>query len=207
MLKILGRKTSSNVQKVLWVADELKLRYERADIGGPFGGNDTPEYLKLNPNGKVPTIIEDDGWVMWESNAITRYLAAKYGDGTLYPADLRVRASAERWMDWQTNTVSPQMVGVFRGLVRTPPEKRDPAAIAKARDGLARLMGILDAHLAQSDYVAGPAFTVGDIPLGIAAWRWFEMPIEREDYPHLRRWFERLAERPPYQTHVMQPLE
>jgi len=207
MLKILGRKTSSNVQKVLWVADELGLEYERSDIGGPFGGNDTPDYLKRNPNGKVPTIIEDDGWVLWESNAITRYLAAKHGNGTLYPTDLRVRADAERWMDWQTNTVSPQMVGVFRGLVRTPPEKRDPGAIAAARDGLSKVMGIMDDHLSRNDYMAGKSFTVGDIPLGIAAWRWFRMPIEREDYPHLKRWSDLLAKRKPYQTHVMQPLE
>jgi glutathione S-transferase len=207
MLKILGRKTSSNVQKVLWVADEIGLPYERSDIGGPFGGNDKPEYLKLNPNGRVPTIIEDDGWVMWESNAITRYLAARHAAGTLYPNDLRQRASAERWMDWQSNTVSPQMVLVFRGLVRTPPEKRDPKTIKAGRDGLSALMAIMDRHLADNAYMAGDRFTVGDIPLGIAAWRWFSMPIEREEYPNLKRWSDALAQRKPYQTHIMQPLE
>jgi len=207
MLKILGRKTSSNVQKVLWVADEIGLEYERTDIGGPFGGNDKPDYLKLNPNGKVPTIVEDDGWTMWESNAITRYLAARHAPGTLYPNDLRQRASAERWMDWQSNTVSPQMVMVFRGLVRTPPEKRDPKTIAAGRDGLSKLMAIMDRHLADNAYMAGPQFTVGDIPLGIAAWRWYAMPIEREDYPNLKRWSDALAKRKPYQTHIMQPLE
>src|SRR5690606_18729823 len=130
-----GRKTSSNVQKVLWVCGEIGLPFERENLGGPFGGNDTPEYRALNPNGRVPTIV-DDGFVLWESNSCTRYLAAKHAPGTLYPDDLRVRANGERWMDWQLTIVSPAMVPVFWGLVRTPAEKRDNAAIEQARKKL-----------------------------------------------------------------------
>ena len=206
MLKIIGRKTSSNVQKVLWVCGEIGLRFERENLGGPFGGNDKPEYRALNPNGRVPTII-DDGFVLWESNSITRYLAAKHAPGTLYPDDLQVRANGERWMDWQLTIVSPAMVPVFWGLVRTPPEKRDNAAIEEARKKLSGVMGILDAHLKGSKFVAGDSFTVGDIPLGIAAYRWFNMEIKREDHPSLKRWYDLLTERPPFQEHIMQPME
>lgn len=206
MLKIIGRKTSSNVQKVLWVCGELDLPFEREDLGGPFGGNDTPEYRALNPNGRVPTII-DDGFVLWESNSCTRYLAARHAPGTLYPDDLQVRANGERWMDWQLTIVSPAMVPVFWGLVRTPPEKRDNARIEEARQKLSGVMGILDAHLKESKYVAGDSFTVGDIPLGIAAYRWFNMEMQREDHPNLKRWYDLLTERPPFQEHIMQPME
>jgi glutathione S-transferase len=206
MLKIIGRKTSSNVQKVLWVCGELGLPFEREDLGGPFGGNDRPEYRALNPNGRVPTII-DDGFVLWESNSITRYLAARHAYGALYPEDLRVRADGERWMDWQLTIVSPAMVPVFWGLVRTPPEKRDMAAIEEARKKLSGVMGILDAHLKGKKFVTGDAFTVGDIPLGIAAYRWFNMEMTREDHPNLKRWYDRLTERKPFREHIMQPME
>ncbi len=205
MLRILGRDTSSNVQKVLWAAGELGLDFEREDIGGPFGGNDTPEYLALNPNGYVPTLIDGD-YALWESNSIVRYLAATHGAGTLWPTDPRIRGSAERWMDWQIATLSPTMVTVFRGLVRTPPQERDMAAIAAARDRTARLFAMLDAALAGSDYVAGDAFTVGDIPVGIAAYRWYRLDIEREDFPNLERWYRRLTDRPAYREHIMNPL-
>jgi len=206
MLKIIGRKTSSNVQKVLWTCGELGLPFEREDLGGPFGGNDKPEYRALNPNGRVPTII-DDGFVLWESNSCSRYLAAKHAYGTLYPEDLQARANGERWMDWQLTIVSPAMVPVFWGLVRTKPEDRDNDAIEAARQKLSGVMGILDAHLANSTYVAGKTFTVGDIPLGIAAYRWFNMEMKREHHPNLRRWYDLLTRRPPFQEHIMQPME
>ena len=205
MLRILGRDTSSNVQKVLWAAGELGLEFEREDIGGPFGGNDEPDYLALNPNGYVPTLIDGD-YTLWESNSIVRYLSATHGAGTLWPSDPRVRGSAERWMDWQIATLSPTMVTMFRGLVRTPPEERDMAAIAAARDGTARLFSMLDAALAGSDYVAGDEFTVGDIPVGIAAYRWYRLDIQREDFRNLERWYRRLTERPAYREHIMRPL-
>lgn len=202
MLKILGRKNSSNVQKVLWCCDELGLAYEREDIGGPFGKNRDPAYLALNPNGLVPTVIDDD-FVLWESNSVIRYLAAKHGADTLYPTDLRTRAKAERWMDWQLSAVVPAINPVFFGLIRTPPEKRDQAAIAAARDKLGGAMAILDGELGRTDFVAGDALTVGDIPVGIMTYRWYTLEIEREELPNLKRWYDRLTERPAFKKHVM----
>ena len=202
MLKILGRNNSSNVQKVLWCCEELGLGYEREDVGGSFGRNRDPEYLALNPNGLVPTIIDGD-FVLWESNSIIRYLAAKHGNGTLYPTDLQTRAMAERWMDWQLSVLGPAILPVFVGFVRTPPEKRDHSAIAAARDKTAMAMKILDSYLGRSDYVAGASFTVGDIPVGIITYRWYTFEIEREDFPNLKRWYERLSTRPGFKKHVM----
>jgi glutathione S-transferase len=206
MLKIIGRKTSSNVQKVLWACGEIDLPFEREDLGGPFGGNDTPEYRALNPNGRVPTIV-DDGFVLWESNSCVRYLAAKHSHGKLYPEDLQARGNGERWMDWQLTIMSPAMQPVFWGLVRTPPEKRDMDKIEEARKKLSAAMAIFDAHLAGSKFVAGDTLTVGDIPMGIAVHRWFAMDMTREDYPNLKCWYDLLVERPPFREYVMPPLE
>lgn len=205
MLKILGRDTSSNVMKVLWACAELDLEFEREDIGGRYGGNDTSDFLRLNPNGLVPVIV-DDGFINWESNSCVRYLAAKHDPGGLYPDNLQVRAVAERWMDWQVTTVSPTMIPVFRGMIRTAPENRDMDAIQASRAALSAKMSIINNVLAENTFMTGDTFTMGDIPLGIAAWRWFNMPIEREEYPHLKRWVDALGERPGYQRHIMKPV-
>ena len=205
MLKILGRDTSSNVMKVLWACAELDLEFEREDIGGKYGGNDTSDFLRLNPNGLVPVIV-DDGFINWESNSCVRYLAAKHDPGGLYPDNLQVRAVAERWMDWQVTTVSPTMIPVFRGMIRTAPENRDMDAIQASRAALSAKMSIINNVLAENTFMTGDTFTMGDIPLGIAAWRWFNMPIEREEYPHLKRWVDALGERPGYQRHIMKPV-
>ncbi len=201
MLKILGRKTSSNVQKVLWACRELELDFEREDIGGAFGGNREPHYLSLNPNGRVPTLI-DDGFVLWESNVIVRYLASRHGVGTLAPCDLRRRMLAEQWMDWQQTVVNPAITPVFWGLVRTPPEKRDRAAIAAGRDALEAAMAILDAHLSENEFVAGDDFTMGDIPLGVMTYRWYTMDIERKHFAALERWYGSLEQRAGFREHV-----
>jgi len=206
MMKVVGKPASSNVQKVHWVCAELGLEFEPGDYGGPFGSGKGPDYLALNPNGLVPTLIEDDGFVLWESHAIVRYLASVHAAGTLWPTDAKTRASAERWMDWQLTVQGPALRPVYWALVRTPEADRDPAAIAVARDRAAGAFGILDAALAKTAYVAGPEFTVGDIPVGILTHRWFSLPMEREDYPNLRRWYDALAERPAYRTVVMRPL-
>ncbi|MGQ0674505.1 MAG: glutathione S-transferase family protein [Rhodospirillales bacterium] len=205
MLKILGRNNSSNVQKVLWCCGELGLKFERADLGGPFGGNKEASYLALNPMGLIPT-IDDDGFVLWESNAILRYLAAKHGAGGLWPADPKTRADADRWMDWQLSAVGPAITPVFMGLIRTPPEKRDHAAIEAGRKRTAELFGMLDAHLARRRFVAGDSLTVGDIPLGVMAYRWFNFPVERPEHKHARAWYERLTQRPAFKQHVMLPI-
>lgn len=202
MLKILGRKTSSNVQKVLWCCAEIGLAFERSDIGGPFGGNKTPEYLALNPNGLVPT-IDDDGFVLWESNAIVRYLSAKHASGSLWPTDLRRRADADRWMDWQQTTLGPPMGVLFRALLRSPPDAVDPAELESAKRRAAAGFSILDAQLGRSRYVAGEALTMGDIALGFAPHRWHILPIERPSLPHVERWYRELRERPGYREHVV----
>src|SRR5829696_7441779 len=146
MLKIWGRYTSINVQKVMWAIGELGIAHERIDVGGPFGKNNEPAYLAMNPNGLVPTLEEDD-FVLWESNAIVRYLAAKYGSGKLDPTDLRTRASAGRWMDWQLSVAGPAITPVFWGLIRTPPEKRDATAIDAGKEKTTAAARILDEQL------------------------------------------------------------
>src|ERR687898_458673 len=188
-LRIWGRSNSINVQKVLWCCGELDIRYQRVDVGGPFGGNKEPEYLRLNPNGLVPT-ISDGGFILWESNVIVRYLAAKHGHGTLHPADLRERAEADRWMDWQQTTLWAAMRPLFMGYIRTPEDQRDPAALAAAQRQSEHALTIFDRYLSDRAYVAGERFTMGDIPAGIAVYRWFAFPIERPDFPHVTRWYE-----------------
>ena len=199
MLKIWGRANSLNVMKVLWTADEVGRPYERVDIGGAFGGNDQPAYLAMNPNGRVPT-IEDDGLVLWESNAIVRYLAGRYGAGGLWPHDAKVRADADRWMDWQQTTIAPPMVTLFWGYVRTAPDKRDPAALEAARKQAASIWPALERTLEKRPYVAGDQLTMGDIPVGCMVHRWFALPIERPDFPALAAWYARLKQRPGYRT-------
>lgn len=205
MLKIWGRNNSVNVQKVLWCAGELGLHYQRIDAGLQFGGNHEAWYLKMNPNGLVPT-IDDDGLILWESNTIVRYLAAKYSGGRLYPTDLSIRAQAERWMDWVLSTLNSDMRTIFWGWVRTPPAKRDLDALEKTRQSLCEIWARLDGCVANRDYVAGTGFTMGDIPVGAWAYRWFTLPIERPDLPNLRAWYDRLTERPAYRECVMPPL-
>jgi glutathione S-transferase len=205
MLKIWGRNNSVNVKKALWAAEELGLQYQRIEAGLHFGVNDTPEYRRMNPTGLVPT-IDDDGFILWESHAIVRYLAAKHGAGTLCPTDLRVRADADRWMDW-THTFSREFQRpVFWPLVRTPPEKRDNKAIEEARKKCAALLAIPDAALAGRKYLAGEQFTMGDIPLGCHVQLWMRLPIERPDYRNLKAWFDRLCERPAFRKIVDIPL-
>jgi glutathione S-transferase len=206
MLTIWGRTSSINVQKVLWCCDELGIAYRRIDAGGAFGVTDSPEYLAMNPNKLVPT-IEDEGFVLWESNVIVRYLAAKHGEGTLYPRELHRRFEAERWMDWQATTLWAALRVLFIGLIRTPPEKRDPAVLAEGQRNTERVLDILERHLANHAYVAGDAFTMGDIPVGASAYRWFALSLEkRSDFPNVARWYETLTQRPGFQAHVMQPL-
>jgi glutathione S-transferase len=195
MLRIWGRLSSVNVQKVVWCCDEIGLAYERIDAGGAFGRNKTPEYLAMNPNGLVP-VIEDEGLVLYESNAIVRYLAAKHAAGTLWPEDLRRRADVDRWMEWQSTGYTPSMTVVFWQLVRTPPEKRDKAAVDASREKGEKHSAILDAHLAGREFVAGEAFSTADIVVGCAAHRWLNLPMAREARPNLERWYAMLRSRP-----------
>lgn len=205
MLGIWGRTNSVNVKKALWCAEELGLKYERIDAGMAHGVVNTPAYRKMNPTGLVPT-IDDDGFQLWESHSIVRYLCAKHSAGTLWPTDLRARADAERWMDWAF-TFQGAMRNVFWGLIRTPPEKRDLKAIEDGCKKSAELAGMLDKVLSDRPYVAGAAFTIGDIPIGCEVQRWMRVPIERASFPHVEAWFERLRQRPPFVKIVDQPLK
>lgn len=207
MIKLWGRNTSSNVMKVIWLLEELGLPYYREDIGGPFGGNDQPAYRALNPTGLVPT-IDDDGFILWESNAILRYLAAGRSEqgAALYPTDLKARANIDRWMDFQQTIANPRMVAVFHPLIRLPPEKRDPAAIAAASAAFAAAWDMLLPALERAPYAAGDDFTLADIPLGVIVHRYFALPMERPDKPALRAWYDRLLTRPAYAAHVARPL-
>ena len=204
-MKIWGRANSINVQKVLWAADECGVKYEREDVGLNFGGNDQPWYLKMNPNGVVPT-IDDGGRMIWESNSCVRYLAARYAHGSLWATDPGERSEAERWMDWQLSTISEPMRVIFWGLVRTPAEKRDMAAINKAAADAGRIWARLDQKLEGRAYVAGQHLTMGDIPAGCFVHRWYALDVERPELKNVRAWYERLKARPAYAKHVMPAL-
>jgi glutathione S-transferase len=207
MLKIWGRKNSINVQKVMWTVGELGLSHERVDAGGPFGGLDTEEFRAMNPNARVP-VIEDDGVTIWESQAIVRYLAAKYGAGSLWAEDPGVRSLADRWMDWTVADLQPAFIGgVFWNFYRTPEAQRNWPLI---RQGIARsaiLFSLLDRHLAGRTFIAGDALTIGDIAAGAQLYRYFELEIDRPSIPNVEAWYERLSARPAYREHVMVPFE
>lgn len=205
MLKIWGRKNSINVQKALWALDELKVPHERIDAGMQFGVVNEPFYKKMNPNSRVPT-IDDQGFVLWESNAIVRYLSAKHGAGTLWPNELSRRADSDRWMDWATTTLAPAMFPVFWGLVRTPPEKRDARAIEEGVRALDGAFAILDQCLEGREYVAGANFTMGDIPVGVHVYRWFALDIKRAALKRVEAYYQRLQQRAAFKKNVMLPL-
>jgi glutathione S-transferase len=202
MIKIWGRNTSSNVQKVMWAIGEMKLAHQRIDVGGAFGKNNEAPYLAMNPNGLVPTLEEEDGFTLWESNSIVRYLAAKHADRTLEPADLKTRALAQKWMDWQLSVMGPAITPVFWGLIRTPPEKRDPAAIEAGKVKTIAAAKMLDDQLGKTKYLAGDAFSYGDIPVGIMVYRYVQLIPERPPMPHLDRWYAAISSREAFKQQV-----
>jgi glutathione S-transferase len=202
MLTIWGRLNSHNVKKVAWFAQELGIAHVRHDVGGAFGMDDA--YLVRNPNALIPT-IEDEGLVLWESNAILRYLAARHGGERFWPADPARRALADRWMDWQFAYADAQR-DAFVNLVRRPAEQRDMAAVARAAAASAGQMAILDRFLGETPWLSGDAFGVGDVPMGVYAHTWFTLDIERPVLPQVADWYARLRERPGYAAQVMIPL-
>lgn len=205
MLKIWGRKNSINVQKVLWCCAELGIKYDRIDAGMEHGVNNTPEYRAMNPNGLVPT-INDEGFILWESHAVLRYLCGRHGLGTLWPATPRAFAEADRWMEWYNTTLWLNLRPVFWNLVRVVPEKRDMALVNESVKRLAANFEIADAHLARNPYFGGKDFTMGDIPMGVAAFRWFNLPIDRPALNNLAAWFDRITQRPAFREHCAAPL-
>ncbi len=205
MLTIWGRRNSTNVQKVMWTVGELGLDHEHRNVGGSFGGTDTAEYRAMNPMGLVPTVRDGD-IAIFESNAIVRYLAARYGVGTLWPEDPAERARADQWMEWAQTVIGPPITAVFWGIARTPEAKQDMEALKPAIDKLGRLLAIADERLGEAAFLGGERLTFGDVPLGTTAYRYFTLPIERPSLPNLERWYEALTGREAYRTHVMIPF-
>ena len=182
MLEIWGRKNSSNVIPVMWTVGELGLLHQRHNLGGSFGGDDSEEFRQLNPNLLIPT-IRDHGFVLWESIAITRYLCRQYGMGTLCPEDPRQAALADQWMDWYKSNITPNLMNVFRNLVRTPKSDQDPAVIEKSTAATINHLRVLEQHLQGRSYILGDSFSMGDIPLGAIMYKFFNLDIERPALP------------------------
>lgn len=202
MLTIWGRLNSHNVKKVAWLADEIGLPYVRHDVGGQFGMDDA--YRAKNPNALIPT-IEDDGVVLWESNAILRYLANRYAPGDMWPSEPAARAQGDKWMDWQFSFADAQR-DAFKQLVRTPVEQRNGQLIANSAKASGAAMQILDRALSQQEWLSGVHFGVADVPMGVYAHTFFTLDVERPDVPHVRAWYDRLRARPAYTKSVMIPL-
>lgn len=201
MVKIWGRANSNNVKKVLWCAEEASVAYERLDAGGNYGVVDTDTFGAMNPNRRVP-VLEDGALILWESNTIVRYLAAKYAPDTLYRIDPAARALADRWMDWSSVSFAPSFVTVFRNFMRVSPDQRDLPAMATAATEAGRTLRIADAALRECPFLSGTEFGMGDIPLGCLIHAWFNLPISRPELENLTRWYKRLLMRPSYRKTV-----
>lgn len=197
MLKIWGRRDSPNVQKVLWGCEEVGFNYDRVDLGGKFGGGDTPEYRAKNPNGTVPT-LEDDGFVLWESHAILRYVAGLADAEALYPRVLRQRALVDQWLDWQAVHQAQAIRGLVMLVLRPGAAPPTPEQLDVAGKAAEAAFALLDRHLTQTPYVAGEAFTLADIPLGVGTHRWLNLPIERRSFPAVSEWYGRISARPAF---------
>lgn len=195
MLKLWGRTSSINVRKALWAVKETGVPFERVDAGHEFGIVTTPEFMKKNPNAKIP-VIEDEGFILWESNVIVRYLGARYAKGTLYPQEQRQLFDAERWMDWQQTTLNPAGRNAFMQWIRTKEADRKPALIAESVALTEPLMAMLDAHLGGRAWMAGDSFTMADIPIACEIHRWWGLPQERPDRPNIERWYRQILARP-----------
>jgi glutathione S-transferase len=207
MLIIWGRANSVNVQKVLWCCEELSLAYERIDAGMDFGRNHEPDYLAMNPMGRVPTLVDGD-FVLWESNSVMRYLAMQYGaDSALYPADPRIRASADRWLDWSLSTLQPAERPLFWGYIRTSAADRNAAQLAAAASEVEKLWRVIDTHLTNRDYLEGNTFTLADLVLAAYARRWFGIAeLARPALPELERWYIGITQRAGFQRYVAPAL-
>lgn len=206
IIKVWGRPDGSNVIKAMWRIGELGIEYYRIDWGGSFGGNDDPAYRAKNPNGRLPTIEEEDGWCVWESGAVIRYLSAKHDFGGLYPADLRERADADRWMDWSSLNLASFNQVYLNYFFRLPKGVRDIGKIEAAVKVVTPWYDILDKQLEGRDYVCGNRLTIGDIPAGVLTHRWITWtPAEiRPSHPNVEAWYARLCERPAYREHVVE---
>jgi glutathione S-transferase len=203
-LKVWGRKSSSNVQALMWCIGELHLPYERIDAGHVYGVVDTPDYLSMNPNARVPTLVDGDSPPLWETGAILRYLANCYAPDDFWPADATARANVDRWAEWaKLNIAGNFTTPVFWRVVRTPPSKRNPAAIDRALAELNRYLAIAESQLSSFRYLAAECLTLADIQFGHCLYRYFDIDIERAELPNLERYYELLSTRPAFREHVM----
>ncbi len=205
MIVVWGRRNSINVQKVLWALAELGLSFERRNAGGSFGGTTSAEFKAMNPNGLVP-VLRDGDITMFESNAIVRYLAARYGEGSLRPTEPKALALAEQWMEWTATTIAPHAGTVFMQIVRTPSDRRNEAAIAQSAQELGSRLPAVDAALAARRFLAGDQLSFADIPLGCFVWRLNQFDWPRPSLANLERWFLELQSRPAYRSWVMVPV-
>ena len=206
MLKVWGRRTSFNVQKVMWLIGELNLDHQRIDVGGAFGGLDHPDFLKMNPHGRIP-VIDDRGTIVWESHSIIRYLAAHYAQGSLWPKDPAVRSHADSWMDWMLATLQPDFMDLFWSFYRTPDDQRNWPRIQNATARCAQHYQLLDKQLALHPYLAGNHLTMADLAVGASLYRYFTLEIERPSVHYVEAWYGRLVKRPAYHRHVMVPFD
>ena len=207
MLKIWGRRTAFNVQKVLWFVAELHLEYEHIPMGGDFGGLNTPEFLAMNPTGGIP-VIEDDGIIIWESHTILRYLAATYGNPAYWSGSPVERSYVERWMDWAHTALQPNFInGIFRAYYRTPEEQRNWPLIKESIARAAKHFQILDKILDGKMFLGGKDISLADIPAGTALYRYFELDIERPSLPNVENWYQNLQERKAYRENIMVPFD
>jgi glutathione S-transferase len=202
MLKIWGRRSSANVQKAMWMIGELNLAHEHTQAGGPYGLVNTPEFRAMNPNGLVP-VINDDGMIMWESNAIVRYLAAQYGGEIFWPADPRVRAHIDQWMDWSATSYQPHIVGLFWAYWRAPENQRNPQQIKSLQEATARDLIMIGQTLANQPFITGDKFTIADIPIATHLYRYYTMGLPTPKLPNIESYYARVQERAAYREHVM----
>jgi glutathione S-transferase len=206
MLTVWGRRSSFNVQKVMWLIGELGLAHAHIDAGGSFGGLDAPDFLAINPHGRVPVIRDGDA-IVWESHAILRYLAARDGSGRFWSADPVARASVDGWMDWSQTSLQPDFLGgVFWGFYRTPEPKQNWPAINAALARCAGHFSKLDRLLEGRSFLLGDALSLADITAGTSLYRYFELEIERPSLPQVERWYATLQTREAFCTHVMIPF-
>lgn len=205
-LVLWGRLNSINVQKVLWTIEELAIPFQRIDAGLQFGVNKTAEYLQKNPNGLVP-MIDDQGFILWESHTIMRYLAKKQGAlGQIYPQDNQIQARIEQWHDWYNTVCWPPMRTLFWGYVRTPEAERNAKDLENARQQMIKVLEILEDQLSKFKFVACDQFTLADIPVALVAYRWFNMPLERPSFPNFERWYQEVKKRPGFVKYSSDPL-
>jgi glutathione S-transferase len=206
MITLFGRRSSCNVQKAMWVLAELDVAHDHVELGGDFGGLDDPDFLAMNPHGRVP-VLRDGDTVVWESDAIIRYVAARCSEGRLWPTNPSERAAVDPWLAWAETTLQPPWIELFWRSVRTPPAQQQPEIIARLRRATVRCFEALDRHLEQHAYLAGENFSLADIPAGMTLYRWFEMDVERPPAAHLERWYAALQQRSAYRTAICIPFD